>query len=122
MQLISKLMKNIKITVNEENCSINYDNYYFNGMFIPKVIRFNDFSPNSFKIFWKIEDFKIENIDKDNIIFKVEIRKENSNEKFTKVYEGSNYNCLIENLNTNTVYEIRICCIYKDIIGPWSDI
>ena len=37
-------------------------------------------------------------------------------------YEGNNSNCLIDNLNKNTIYEIRICCIYNNIKGNWSKI
>ena len=88
-------------------------------MYIPKVIEYNDISSNSIKLFWKIDNFKIENIDKEKLKFKVEIRKGNSN---AQVYECSNYNCLIKNLNKMDNYEIRICSIYNNLIGLWSDI
>ena len=39
-----------------------------------------------------------------------------------KVYEGNKMNYLINNLNRNTNYEIRICSIYNDINSIWSDI
>ena len=31
-------------------------------------------------------------------------------------------NCLVDNLNNNTNYEIRICSIYNNIEGIWSEI
>ena len=46
------------------------------------------------------------------------MRKEN--EIFKKVYEGNNTNYNINNLEKNTNYEIRICSIYNDLIGEWS--
>ena len=42
----------------------------------------------SIKVIWKIDDINIENIDKNNIRFKLEIKKEKTNEnciKFMKV-------------------------------------
>ena len=47
---------------------------------------------------------------------------DNDKDQFEKVYEGNNKNCVIENLNRNTHYEIKICSKYNDLIGPWSQI
>ena len=118
--LFQELMRNIKISFIEEESNIKYEDYYFNGIQIPKNIEFKDISTNSFKIYWKIDDINIININKKEIKYKVEIKKEN--EKFIKVYEGNNNNCLIDNLNKNTNYEIRICSIYNDIISNYSEI
>ena len=41
---------------------------------------------------------------------------------FKEVYEGEKTNCLVYNLELNTTYEVRICSIFKDIIGDWSEI
>ena len=43
-------------------------------------------------------------------------------EKFVLVYEGNEYNYIINNLNKNTNYEIRICSLYKDIISEYTKI
>jgi len=48
------------------------------------------------------------------------MRKEN--EIFNKVYEGNNNNYSLNNLTKNTNYEFRICCLYNDIIGEWTQI
>ena len=118
--LFQELMKNLKISFNEEKASINYDEYYFNGIQTPKDIEFKDIKDNSYKLFWKIDNLNIINIDNNQIKYKVELRKENTKEKFIKVYEGQNSNCLIENLNSNTNYEIRICSIYNNFESNWS--
>ena len=106
--LFSELMKNIKISFIEKESNIKYEEYYFNGIPIPKNIEFQEIGSISFKIIWKIDDVNILNIDNKQIKYKVEMRKENNNEKFEKIYEGNNYNYLVENLNKNTNYEIRI--------------
>ena len=113
-------MKNIKIIFNEKENNIIYDEYYFNGISIPKDITFNEIGINSFKISWKIDDIKINNIDNKEIKYKIEIRKEN--EKFKLSYEGNNNNCIINNLESDTYYEIRICSFYNNIISNWTKI
>jgi len=114
-----KLMKNIKIIFNEKESNIIYNEYYFNGISIPKDIIFSDIELNSFKISWKIDDMSIFNIDNKEVKYKVEIRKEN--EEFKLSYEGNNNNCIINNLESDTYYEIRICSFYNNI-SNWSQI
>ena len=123
-----ELMKNAKISFQEEQTNINFEYYYFNGIQIPKNIEFKNIEKDKLTIFWKIENINIINIDNKKINFRVEIRKDNEKandnkkEKFIKVYEGNKENCLVENLSSNTFYEIRICCVYDDLIGIWSEV
>ena len=51
--LNQELMKNLKITFIEEQNSIKYEEYYFNGFPIPKDIEFKDIESTNFRIFWK---------------------------------------------------------------------
>jgi hypothetical protein len=116
--LTEELMKNLKISFIEEESKKKYEEYYFNGIPIPKNIEIKDIWSNSFKVFWKLEDINLLNIDKNEIKYNIEIRKENEN--FKKIYEDNNNNYLINNLEKNTNYEIEICSIYKDIISDWT--
>ena len=120
--LFQELMKNLKISFKEDENKILFEEYYFNGIQTPKEIEFKDVSTNSFKIFWKIDDIKNLTIENKQIKFIAEIKKEKSNEKFQKVYEGNEASCSVENLDKNTNYEIRICSVYKDIISNWTDV
>ena len=115
-------MRNIKISFIEEQSNIKYEEYFFNGIQIPKDIEFKEIGAKSFKIFWKIDDKNLLNLDKNQLKYRVEIRKENSNNKFLQVYEGNNNNCLVNELNKNTNYEIRICSANNDLISNWSEI
>ena len=120
--LLGQIMKNIKINFNIDKCDIKFKEYYFSGIHIPKNIEFKDITPNSFKIFWKLDNIIIKNIDINKYIFIVEIRKENSTNDFTKVYQGKDSNCLINNLDGFINYEIRICSSFNDLYGSWSKI
>ena len=113
--LFQQLIKNLKISFIEEESSIKYEEYYFNGIPIPKDIEFKEIGSNGFKILWKIDEINILNINKKEIKYRLEIRKENSNEEFKQIYEGKELNYSVNKLTKNTDYEIRICSIYKDI-------
>ena len=121
-KLFQELMKNLKIFFLENESTIKYEEYYFNGISIPKNIEFKEIGTNSFKILWNIDNINLINIDKNEIKYKLEIRKENSKEEFNQIYEGKDNNCLVNKLEKNTNYEVRICSIYNDIISQWSEI
>ncbi len=120
--LFQKLMRSIKISFNEKDCNMKFNEYYFNGIQTPKDIEFKDISLHNFIIFWKIDNLNIINIDNNKIKYKVEIRKDNDDEKFIQIYEGNNNNFSVKNVVINTNYEIRICCLYNDFVGSWSPI
>ena len=124
MKLLNqKPMKNIKILYNENKNDIIFDKYYFNGLQKPTGIQFSEISENSFKMTWEMNYIKILNVDNnyDNKIkYKVEIRKDNN--KFTVIYEGINNNCFINNLESDTNYEIRMRSFYNNIISDWTQI
>ena len=44
-----------------------------------------------------------------------------NNENLIKVYEGNNKCYKIDKLSMDTSYEIRICAMYKDFYGPWTE-
>ena len=121
--LLVEKMKNLKIEYIKEENNIKYSEYYFNGIknFI-KNIEFKEISLDKFKITWnRDEQNKIDNSN-ENIIYIVEIRKDNINEKFEKKYEGKQCNCLINNLEPDTTYEIKISVIYNNSICEEGEI
>ena len=122
-KLLSVLMKNIKFCFEEnkgEKSNIKYEEYYFNGIPLPENVEFKDISSTSLKICWDINSLNIINVENNKIKYIVEMRKEN--EKFEKVYEGNNNNCLIENLTKNTIYEFKLYSIYNDLIRELEQI
>ena len=69
--LFQELMKNVKITFNEKDNDIKYNEYYFSGIQKPKNIQFNDIYLSCFKLSWEIDDIKIENINNNDIKYRV---------------------------------------------------
>ena len=119
-----ELMKSIKFYYEEKENDIKYDEFYFNGLVITfKNILFKDINYNSLNMSWEIDNINnidINKIDINKIKYKVEIKKEN--EEYIQIYEGNNKNCLIDKLEKYTNYEIRICPLYDEYIGPWTKI
>ena len=120
--LLQNLMRNINISFQQKASNIKYEEYFFNGIQIPKNIEFKDISSTNFKIVWNIDDLNILNFKKDDVKFRVELRKENTKEKFIQVYKGNATEFIAQNLNKNTNYEIRICSFYNDLFSNWSEI
>ena len=118
--LFQELMRNLKIDFQEDKSTINYEEYYFNGIPKPKDTELYDITNNSVNLKWKIDDINILEMDKKQIKFIVEMRKQNK--KFTKIYEDKESCCKIDNLKENKNYEFRICSIYNDLVGNWSEI
>ena len=120
--IFQELMKNLKISYIKEKSDIKYEEYFFNGIPKPKDINFKDITTNSFKVEWKLDDINVLNIDKKEIKYKLEIRKGNSNDDFKQIYEGNEHNFIVNDLEKNTNYEIRICSLFNDIISNYSDV
>ena len=118
--IFQELMRNIKISFNEEKSIIKYEDYYFNGIPKPHNIEFKDITNCNLNMNWKIDNLNINNFEYKNIKYEVEMRKENK--IFKKIYEGNNNNYKIENLKPKTNYEFRIRSIYNNCYGSWTDI
>ena len=89
MNKISKIyMKNLKLDFIDDK--IKYEEYYFNGLSIPKDILISDIKESSCNISWKIDDINILNIDKNKIKYIIELRKEN--DQFQSISENNNMN------------------------------
>jgi len=121
-KLFDTCMRNIKISFDEKENKVKYEKYFFNGIPSPINIEFKDIDIHNLKVHWKMDDVNILNIDKNKIKFKIEIREENNDNNFNKIYEGNEMNYLINNLDSNINYEIRICSVYNDINSIWSEI
>ena len=73
--IFQELMRNIKISYNEEKSIIKYEDYYFNGIPKPNNIEFKDITFYNLNINWKIDNLNINNFEYKNIKYEVEMRK-----------------------------------------------
>jgi len=117
-------MRNVNLSYEEEKNNLKFEEYFFNGIQIPipKEINYKYIKENSIQLNWKIDNKKLININRNQIKFRVESKKDDPNDKFSQVYEGKENYCLIENINDKFDYEFRICCLYDDLIGTWNKI
>ena len=114
-ELYSEPKQSLKFHYIEEENFIKYEDYYYSGIFL-KNIKYCIYA-SSVDISWTLENNDINS--NNNIKFKVEMRKEN--EEYKNVYEGTNYNCEVNNLSKNTNYEFRICSSINNITGIWTE-
>ena len=115
---INESMINMNINFNENINTLEYIDYYFNGISSPINIQLNEENNNIINISWKIDEqfkilgkayqskFNIEIIDKNNNIYE---------------FEGKETNIEIRNLIYNEDYEFRIRTIYNNEKGIWSE-
>ena len=119
--LETELIKSIKFNYEEKKGEINYEEVYINGIVIPKNIEFKNITQTSLNIYWNIDDINSINFDKNKIKYQVEMRKKNEN-NFKEIYQGKDTNFFTKDLSFKTIYEFRICSIYNDSKGEYSQI
>ena len=115
-KLYQESMKSLKFVYEENKSNIKYEEYYFNGIPIPNNIEFKDITSSNINIFWEIDNINYQN----KLKYKVEMKKSYSD--FEKVFEGEKNNCIINNLESNTEYEFRICSFYNNSFSAFSNI
>ena len=120
-KLKTELIKSIEFNYEENDSKINYEEIYINEILIPKNIEFKNITSKSLYISWNIDDVDLINFDKNQIKYLIEMRKKNEN-NFIEIYKGKETNFLIKNLSAKTIYEFRICSLYKDLKGEYSQI
>ena len=111
-RLFQNTIKNLDIYFNNE--SINYKEYYFNGIPIPKDIQIEE-KNNKLLISW---DLRTKNLDIKNIKYLLKIK---NNTEYVD-YEVSKTNILIDEYKSNIDYEVKVRVLINDLYGDWSEI
>ena len=113
---INESMKNMNITFNENKNTLEFINYYFNGISSPINIQSYE-QNNSLNISWKIDENSKKLRDVTQYKYNLEIKDNNNIYK----YEGKETNIEIRGLENNKEYEFRVRTIYKESYGNWSE-
>ena len=113
---INESMKNMNITFNENKNTLEFINYYFNGISSPIIIQSYE-QNNSLNISWKIDEYSKKLRDVTQYKYNLEIKDNNNIYK----YEGKETNIEIRGLVNNKEYEFRVRIIYKESYGNWSE-
>jgi len=115
-ELLRKPIKNINIILNKGDV-LNYKEYYFNGIPIPKNVDAEKKGENIL-IKWDLDDFRAKNFEFKNIKYFLEIKDENQIYK----YETFSKNFSFEKYKKGTEYEIKIRSFIDGSYSNWSDI
>ena len=117
-KLSVSLIKSIKFSYEQNENSLKFDEFYFNGIPIQNNFEFKNVGYDTLELKWKIDDLNIKDVKKEDIKYLVEMKEENK--KYKQIYEGENSLCSVDNLTPNANYEFRVCCFYKEVKGLWS--
>ena len=110
---INEQMRSMNIDFNENKNTLEYNNYYFNGIYSSINIQPNKLN-NCIDISWKMnEQYHFENFS-----YNIEIKDKND---YIYVFEGKETNVEIRGVTLNEEYEFRIRMKYKELCGNWSE-
>ena len=105
-----KKMKNLNISFNYDSL-VSYENYYFNGVTIPKDIKAEKRLDQLF-ISWNIDDIGIKNIK-----YYISIKRDD----YELIYESNNKYFYYEYFINNINYEIKVRTFVDNCYSVWSD-
>ena len=114
--LIQTPIKNLDISLNENN-TLNYKHYYFNGNPIPKNIKIED-KNNKIEINWEINDLSIKDFDMKKIKYSIQIKVK---DKYLN-YETSERYLILDKNEVNVDYAVNIRALIDGLCGNWSEI
>ena len=101
-------VRNLDITFNSDLNTLDYKDYYFSGIPVPKNIK-TEIQRNVI-LSWDIDKFKVKYFDNKKIKYEVEIKKDNeifSNESYEKIMH-------LDRQKLNNDCEIKIRTIYDE--------
>ena len=115
---LKKKIKNLNISIYLDNSEIFYENYYFNGIPIPKYVKVEE-KEKKLYISWNIDDSMIKDIDAKNIKYSVSIKDNNNSElKFESLNKYFYYNYY----NEDNEYEIKVRTEIDYCYSDWSEV
>ena len=118
LYFLNELKKNMNIKFNKNENTLEYSNYYFNGISTPVNIQSNEQSNSCMNISWKINELSQKLRDTTQYRYNLEIKDNNKN---IYNYEGKETNIEIRGLINNNEYEFRVRTLYKKAYGNWSE-
>ena len=115
--ILQKPIRNLDIYFNSELNSLDYENYYFSGIPIPKNIK-AERQKNKTLLSWDIDDFRIKDYDIKDIKYNIKIKVNDE----TSTYESLNTNITLDNDLFDIEFEVKIRASIDDCFGNWSKI
>ena len=117
--IFAKQIKNIDIHLGLISDTIYYEDYYFNGIPIPKNIKVEK-KDNQVYIYWDIGNYRIKDYDINKINYSIKLEGKD-NYTIYKTFEK--YLLLDKNeCKKNIDYSVQIRAVIDDSYGEWSEI
>ena len=119
----SDLFKDPKRTLlfsfNEDDLTINYTNYYFDGLPVPEDIYIEENGEKNIEISWKNDEEKIKDYsDRNKIEYEIQIK---NNLKLSE-FKSKEKKLILKNIDRQKQYKIRIRTVLNNSYSTWSKI
>ena len=117
--LFKEPKKTLFFSFDEDKDSINYRNYYFDGLPVPEDILFEKNDKNEVEITWKSDESLIKNyFDRDKIKYEIEVKS--IVKKYE--YESKEKKLILKNMDNQKQYKIHIRTVLNNSYSSWSKI
>ena len=117
--LFKEPKKTLFFSFDEDKDSINYRNYYFDGLPVPEDILFEKNDKNEVEITWKSDESLIKNyFDRDKIKYEIEVKS--IVKKYE--YESKEKKLILKNMDNQKQYKIHIRTVLNNSYSTWSKI
>ena len=117
--LFKEPKKTLFFSFDEDKDSINYRNYYFDGLPVPEDILFEKNEKNEVEITWKSDESLIkDSSDRDKIKYEIEIKS--IVKKYE--YESKEKKLILKNMDNQKQYKIHIRTVLNNYYSTWSKI
>ena len=117
--LIKEPKRTLSFSFNEGEHTINYKNYYFNGLPIPEDLCFKENGENKIEITWKNDESIIKDYsDRNKIEYEIEIKSITNKSEF----KSKEKKLILKNLDKQKQYKIHIRTVLNNSYSTWSKV
>ena len=113
--LFKEPKKTLFFSFDEDKDSINYRNYYFDGLPVPENIIFEKNEKTEIEITWKCDESLFKDYsDREKIKYEIEIKS------IIKKYESKEKKLILKNMDNQKQYKIHIRTVLNNSYSTWS--
>ena len=117
--LFKEPKRTLFFSFDKDELSINYRNYYFDGLSVPEDILLEKNEKNEIEITWKSDESLIkDSSDRDKIKYEIEIKS--IVKKYE--YESKEKKLILKNMDNQKQYKIHIRTVLNNSYSTWSKI
>lgn len=119
------MMTDLKIKWDDEKRKLSFVRSLVNGAPVPQDISFPTVTCRKIEMSWNVNKDMLESEDAKDLKYTVEMKKscgDNEEEEWKEVYSGEDSGCVVDDLEMDTEYNVRVKSAVRDFNGMWSNV